>query len=494
MYYSYYGLSENPFKIAPDHRFLYLSETHREALAALVYGLEEGHTFLLLTGEVGTGKTIVLDSFRINIAKDIRVIVIANPKISGEDFFYILSRRFNPEGSRLSKAQILEHLEIISGGKAADARHTLLIIDEAQTLSHDLIEEIRLLSNMPPSVLQIFLVGQPELQALLTQKQFRSLDQRIGIRCDLRPMDRRETEDYIQHRLKVAGCKNYRAIFKQDALDVIYTYSRGIPRIINKLCDQVLITGFAENVRQIPEHIVKQTIRELATDGTKPHKETKKYFFYKLLFREIKLFSVIVRILLFFIIILLAAILVMDLMPVKSNPLSLKHSTTVSFAEPRAGQNVEPVQQSIEMGNNTPSTAPADVTDQPIKKETISAPPATSVTSVITPEASVNNKPEQPDPTVAKADKKASPLLQSLPEAPSSLMPSSPPAVPEIGIVSVKQGDSLSRLIQTYYGQFNATIFKRVTELNPHIKNPDTIHPGEKLNFPKISDATNSGQ
>jgi general secretion pathway protein A len=556
MYYSYYGLTENPFKIAPDHRFLYLSETHREALAALVYGLEEGHSFLLLTGEVGTGKTIVLDSFRINIANDIKVIAIANPKISGEDFFYILSRRFNPEGSRLSKAQILEHLEIISNEKAADAHHTLLIIDEAQTLSHDLIEEIRLLSNMPPSVLQVFLVGQPELQELLAQKQFRSLDQRIGIRCDLRPMDRRETEDYIQHRLKVAGCKNYRSIFRQDALDVIYAYSRGIPRVINKLCDQVLITGFAENVRQIPEHIVKKTIRELATDAANPNKEAKKNIFYRLLFTEIKLFSIIVRIILFFVIMLLAAILVMDLMPDKTKPLSLKHNTTVPLAEHRTSQNVEPVRQLIEIGEKPPSTVLTDVTEQPIKEKTISNQPVTSVTSGITPAESVKNKPEQPVPTAAISDKKASPVLQLIPEAPPSHMTEQPikektisnqpvtsvtsgitheasvknkpeqpldttlampgrkaalvqqtlpkeppsqmslshPAVPETSIISVKQGDSLSRLIQTYYGEFNATIFRRVTEFNPHIKNPDTIHPGEKINFPKISGATNSDQ
>ena len=430
MYYSYYGLTENPFKIAPDHRFLYLSETHREALAALVYGLEEGHTFLLLTGEVGTGKTIVLDSFRINIAKDIRVIIIANPKISGEDFFYILSRRFKPEGSCLSKAQILEHLEMISNEKATDARHTLLIIDEAQTLSHDLIEEIRLLSNMPPSVLQIFLVGQPELKELLAQKQFRSLDQRIGIRCDLRPMDRRETEDYVQHRLKIAGCKNYRSIFKQDALDLIYTYSRGIPRVINKLCDQVLITGFAENVRQIPEHIVKQTIKELAADGTMPHKEATKNYFHRLLFTEIKLFSVIVRILLFFVMILLAAILVMDLMPDEFKTLSLKHTTTMSLAEPRVSQNAEPVKQSIKIENKTQSTMPADVTDLP-KEETISNPPVISVTAGITPEAPVENKPEQPDPTAVTPDKKAAPVQQqSLQEAPASLTPPPPRQCP----------------------------------------------------------------
>jgi type II secretory pathway predicted ATPase ExeA len=494
MYYSYYGLRENPFKIAPDHRFLYLSETHREALAALVYGLEEGHTFLLLTGEVGTGKTIVLDSFRINIDKNIRVIVIANPKISGEDFFYILARRFDLEGNRLSKARILEHLEMISNERAADAPHTLLIIDEAQTLSHDLIEEIRLLSNMPPSVLQIFLVGQPELKELLAQKQFRSLDQRIGIRCDLRPMDRRETEDYIQHRLKVAGCKNYRSTFRQDALGVIYTYSRGIPRVINKLCDQVLINGFAENVRQIPEHIVKQTIKEIATDGTRPHQETKNYF-YKLLFTEIKLFSVIVRILLFFILTLLAAILVMDLMLDEPKTFSLARHPGGSLYEPRASQNAEPVKQSIEIEKKNQSPIPTDVTSLPIKKETISNPPVTSVTASITPEASVKNKLEQSNPTAVIPEKQAAPVQQSLQDAPPRLMlPSPSPAVPEIGTVMVKQGDSLSRLIQTYYGEFNDTIFRRVAESNPQIKNPDTIYPGDKLNFPKISDATNSGQ
>jgi general secretion pathway protein A len=494
MYYSYYGLTENPFKIAPDHRFLYLSETHKEALAALVYGLEEGHAFLLLTGEVGTGKTIVLDSFRINIDKNIRVIAIANPKISGEDFFYILSRRFNPEGSRLSKAQILEHLEMVSNEKAADALHTLLIIDEAQTLSHDLIEEIRLLSNMPPSVLQIFLVGQPELKELLAQKQFRSLDQRIGIRCDLRPMGRRETEDYIQHRLKVAGCKNYRSIFRQDALDVVYTYSKGIPRVINKLCDQVLITGFAENVRQIPEHIVKRTIKELATEGSIPHKGANKKYFYTLLFTEIKPFSVIGRIFLFIILILLAAIFVLNLMPDESKILSLKHNTTMSLTEPRASQTVEPVKQSIEFENKTPSRVPAEVTDQPIKEETISNSPVTSGAAGITLEAPVKNEPEPSDPTVVIPDNKAAPVQQSPQEAPTNLMPPSPPAVPETGMVMVKQGDSLTKLIQTYYGEFNDTIFRRVTESNPHIKNPDTIYPGDKLNFPKISDATNSGQ
>ena len=317
-------------------------------------------------------------------------------KFQIEDFFYILSCRFDLGENRLSKARLLEHLEMISNEKPADVRHTLLIIDEAQTLSHDLIEEIRLLSNMPPSVLQIFLVGQPELQELLTQKQFRSLDQRIGIRCDLRPMDRRETADYIQHRLKIAGCKNYRSVFKQGALDVIYTYSRGIPRVINKLCDQVLITGFAENVRQIPEYIVKQTIKELATDGTRLHKEAKKNYFYKLLFTEIKSFSVIVQIILFLILTLFAAILVMDLLPDQPKTPSLVRHQTGFPTEPRASQNVEPVKQSIKIEIKNQSTMPASMADIPIE-ETINNPPMTSVTTGITPEASAKNKPEQPD-------------------------------------------------------------------------------------------------
>jgi general secretion pathway protein A len=492
MYYSYYGLIENPFKIAPDHRFLYLSETHKEALAALVYGLEEGHMFLLLTGEVGTGKTIVLDSFRINIDKNIRIIVIANPKISVEDFFYILSCRFDLEGNRLSKARLLEHLEKLSNEKMSDAPRTLLIIDEAQTLSHDLLEETRLLSNMPPSVLQIFLVGQPELKELLALKQFRSLDQRIGIRCDLRPMDRRETEDYIQHRLKIAGCKNYRSIFRQDALNVIYAYSGGIPRVINKLCDQALITGFAENVRQIPERIINQTIKELATEATIPQRRTPPNYFYKLLFTEIKSFSAIARIILFFILTLLAAILVMDLMLDQPKIFSLVHHTTEFLAEPRASQNAELVKQSI--GRKKQSTKSDDVTELSAKEKIVRDPLITSVTASINPETSAKNTAEQPDPSSVIPERQAAPMQQPQQETPPRFI--SPPAhaAPKLNTVIVKQGDSLTRLIQTYYGEFNDAIFKKVTESNTHIKNPDTIYPGDKLNFPKISDATNSHQ
>ena len=263
MYYSYYGLKENAFKITPDPRFLFLSETHKEALAALVYGLEEGHTFLLLTGEVGTGKTIVLESFRANVDKNVKVILLANPTLSSDEFFYILTRRFGLEGDSLNKARLLDHLETAGDDKVKKTPHTLLIFDEAQALSHDLFEEIRLLSNLNPSILQIFLVGQPEMKERLALKEYKSLDQRIGIRCDLRPMDRSETEAYIQHRLKVAGTNNYRAIFRKDALDLIFTCTGGIPRVINNLCDQVLITGFAQNVRQIPAHIVKKTIDAL---------------------------------------------------------------------------------------------------------------------------------------------------------------------------------------------------------------------------------------
>ena len=498
MYYSFYGLSENPFKIAPDPRFLYLSETHKEALAALVYGLEEGHIFLLLTGEVGTGKTIVLESFRNNIDKNIRAIVIANPKLSVEDFFYILTRRFGLEGDSLNKARLLDHLETAGDDKVKKTPHTLLIFDEAQTLSHDLFEEVRLLSNLNPSILQIFLVGQPELKERLSHKEYKSMDQRIGIRCDLRPMDRRETEDYIQHRLKVAGCKNYRAIFMQAALDVIYTYSRGIPRVINKLCDQVLISGFAENVRQIPEHIVKQTIEELDADGFRLHKISKEKSFNKLLFTEIKPLSArgLILLLIFFVIIFVIIIATFLFVERMGNEItnSTRYTTELSPALPAIKQNIETVKNMVEIKKAEQTKIPVPENSRNLQDESRGNPPVNSITSSIPAEAETKDKPEQLNPTASITENKFVPAQQAQQEIPTG--PMSPPSssAPEMEVIRVKQDDTMTMLIQNYYGQFNATIFRRVTASNPHIKNPNTIHPGEKLNFPKISDATNSGQ
>jgi len=147
MYYSFYGLKENAFKIAPDPRFLFLSETHREALAALVYGLEEGHTFLLLTGKVGTGKTLVLESFRANVDKNVKVILLANPTLTSDEFYYILARRFGIESDSVHKARLLDRLEMTSDDEDKKTLHTLLIFDEAQALNRNLLEEIRFLSN-----------------------------------------------------------------------------------------------------------------------------------------------------------------------------------------------------------------------------------------------------------------------------------------------------------------------------------------------------------
>jgi general secretion pathway protein A len=494
MYYSYYGLKENAFKITPDPRFLFLSETHKEALAALVYGLEEGHTFLLLTGEVGTGKTIVLESFRANVDKNVKVILLANPTLSSDEFFYILTRRFGLEGDSLYKARLLEHLETAEDDKVKKTPHTLLIFDEAQALSHDLFEELRLLSNLNPSILQIFLVGQPELKERLALKECKSMDQRIGIRCDLRPMDRSETEAYIQHRLKVAGTNNYRAIFRQDALDLIFTCTGGIPRVINNLCDQVLITGFAENVRQIPAHIVKQTIDALGRDGGRENRKSKKNSFYKFLFTEIKPLSAkgLILLVIFFVIII-AAFLFIERMGNKT-AISMRHTTELSPALPAIKQNTETVRNMAEIEEAKQIKIPVPENSRNLQDESRGNPPVNSITSSIPAEAETKDKPEQLNPTASTTDNNLVPAQQAQQEI--STGPLSPPSLsaPELEVIRVNQDDTMARLIQNYYGQFNETIFRKVTACNPHIKNPDKIYPGEKLNFPKKIDTINSGQ
>jgi general secretion pathway protein A len=542
MYYSFYGLKENPFKIVPDHRFLYLSETHKEALAALVYGLEEGHTFLLLTGEVGTGKTIVLESFRINIDKNIRVMVISNPKITVEDFFYSLARRFNLEANSFNKIKVLEHLEMISDKTIANTHHTLLIVDEAQTLSRDLIEEIRLLSNIPSSVLQIFLVGQPELKELLSHREFTSLDQRIGIRCQLRSMDHRETQDYIEHRLKIAGATNYRSIFRQDAFDLIFNYTRGVPRVINNLCDQILITGFSKNVRTIPAYIVKQTIKELDYDGFGHHSKIEKNKFYKLFFTEIKPISIIGRFILLCILIILIVILCWELIFLKHTA-PLIYTANLPFVAPAISQNAETAGQTAVSKNNAQDPLPAPIDSPPIKEKNSNTPSVTSIivsmpieTSIKdepkqqtsaapmsqiqadfadnlpmrngnvsnqtelsltlsrSPEITIKDEPKQDAATTILSEKLSAPDQRALHKYQTDHVSAPLPVDSFVETVKIKQGDTFGKLITIHYGQFNDAIFRKVTASNPHIKNPDIIHPGEKLNFPQISNDINSVQ
>src|SRR3990172_9050346 len=264
MYCAYYGLARHPFEMTPDPAFLYLGETHREGLATLVYGVQSGKGFVLLTGEVGTGKTTLLHALLGQLEADTASAFVFNPRLDALDFFRVLLDEYDIDAECRTKADYLLTLNEFLIQRLGQNLKTVLIIDEAQTLSPDMLEEVRLLSNLetPTSkLLQIVLVGQPELVELLARPELRQLRQRIVLRHQLRPFDERETDAYIDERLALAGYTG-KGIFDRGAMRELYSLTGGVPRLVNVVCDGALLLGYS---RQLPG-IGASAIREVAAD------------------------------------------------------------------------------------------------------------------------------------------------------------------------------------------------------------------------------------
>lgn len=269
MYRKYYGLKEKPFELAPVGGRVYLSESHREALATLRYGVIANKGFLLLTGGVGTGKTTILNTLLGMVKSKIRVCVLNNPKLSKHEFFSYLAGALAIPYNKNKGSFILQFADFLKqyekeGGKV------LLIIDEAQAFPKDLLEEVRLLSNHAgqKNALSIFLIGQPELQLKLADPQLLPLRQRIGIRHHLEPLTEKDTAQYIAYRLNKAGAGNS-AIFDNDAIASIHKASRGNPRLINIICDHALISGFNLDRNYINKEIIEECVKEIKLQGEK---------------------------------------------------------------------------------------------------------------------------------------------------------------------------------------------------------------------------------
>ncbi len=264
MYRAYYGLARRPFEMTPDPAFLYLGETHREGLATLVYGVQSGKGFVLLTGEVGTGKTTLLHALLGQLEADTASAFVFNPRLEPLDFFRVLLDEYGIEVECRTKAEYLLALNEFLIERLGQNLKTVLIIDEAQTLSPEMLEEVRLLSNLetPTSkLLQIVLVGQPELVELLARPELRQLRQRIVLRHHLRPFDERETDAYVDERLALAGYTG-KGIFDRGARRELYARTAGVPRLVNVVCDGALLLGYS---RQLPG-IGASAIREVAAD------------------------------------------------------------------------------------------------------------------------------------------------------------------------------------------------------------------------------------
>ncbi len=265
MYTEFFGFKEKPFKLVPNPAYLFLGKSHREAMAHLVYALHQGEGFVEITGEVGTGKTTLCRSFLENLDENTEAAYIFNPNLDSVELLKAINDEFGISSAASNAKDLVDALNRFLMTGRASGKSILLVIDEAQNLSREVLEQIRLLSNLETTqnkLLQIILVGQPELQKILDSYELRQLRQRVTLSLSLEPLTATETIDYIEHRLQIASGEQ-RAWFGKGAMRVIYRYSKGIPRLINIACDRALLTAYGLNQREIDGKITRQAIREL---------------------------------------------------------------------------------------------------------------------------------------------------------------------------------------------------------------------------------------
>jgi general secretion pathway protein A len=266
MYEKFYGFKEKPFNITPDPKFVYLSENHKEALAHLKYAIREEKGFSVITGEVGTGKTTLVHTLLNKIDGNVRTAYIFNPVMDPDDFLnYICEDLGIKTDGVKSRGQNLTLLHNFLLTCYTQNERVFLIIDEAQSLDTNLLEEVRLLTNLETSknkLLHVILLGQPELNKTLADERFRALKQRVSVRYHLNTLKYADTREYILFRMKRAGARNL-SVFDEGAIKAIYKYSKGIPRVINILCDNALLTGFSREEDRIGKSIIQEVIKDL---------------------------------------------------------------------------------------------------------------------------------------------------------------------------------------------------------------------------------------
>ena len=273
MYQRFFRLRESPFNVNPDPRYLFLTGQMQEALAGLIYGIQNRKGFILLTGEVGTGKTTLinrlLDWLR---GQRVATAYIFNSRLDVSNLFDFVMADFEIPCESREKSQVLLRLNqwLLERYRAGET--AVLIVDESQNLSSDVLEEIRLLTNLETStekLLQIVLAGQPELEEKLKMPSLRQLRQRITLRCRTAPLSLEETFGYVAERLRIAGA-NGEPIFSKEAIQTVHLYSQGIPRVVNLLCEHSMINAYVDGVRPIPAHMVEEVAREFQLDEIAP--------------------------------------------------------------------------------------------------------------------------------------------------------------------------------------------------------------------------------
>ncbi|HWT77177.1 MAG TPA: AAA family ATPase [Candidatus Methylomirabilis sp.] len=265
MYLHHFGLAKRPFEVTPDPRFLFDGAVHREALAALTYGIQERRGFISLVGEVGTGKTTLLRTLLDRLDPSVQSVLLTHTTINPKELLQMILVDLEIPTARANRVEMLHRLQEFLLERGARGELTVLIIDEAQNLPAAVLEEVRLLTNLETAVtklLQVILAGQPELERILVRPELRQLRQRIAVHARVGPLTLEETIQYVRHRLRVAG-GSQQSLFTSLAIHAVWEVSGGVPRLINLVCDHCLVSAFASGERQIPLSLVREAAGDL---------------------------------------------------------------------------------------------------------------------------------------------------------------------------------------------------------------------------------------
>ena len=465
MYTKFYEFSEKPFNITPDPKFLYLTPSHREALASMIYGIKERRGFISITGEVGTGKTTLIYTLLNNLDEKINTVLIYQTNITFEqllkNILFELDIRIGDE----DKTSLLRKLNEYLIRLLSEEETLTVIIDEAQNLPKGVMEELRILSNLETSkskLLQILLVGQPELEVKLNSEDLRQLKQRIGIRRQIRPLSDEESEKYIDYRLKLVGSSSSK-VFDPEAISLISRYAKGIPRTINILCDNAFLIGYSTSKKKINAHIIKEVISDMESSIVEepiepksqvahlPHPSTPKII---PLYNKVAL--LILSLLCIGLLVLLGREFLQGTVPQTDDITYERSHYAMKLEEDKR------IKEEHSMSSFTSTVSLSEVKTDPLSDGAIQTPPI-------------------------KTDSVSTKSLQTV----SHLSTSSTSLEAENNIeriITVKKGNCISYLALKYYHMTNETIVDLILKENPEITNAHLIHINQLIKIPEITE------
>ena len=476
MYNEFFGFKEKPFNVTPDPRFLYLSPAHQEALATMIYGIKERRGFVSVIGEIGTGKTTLLHTLFDELGNDVQTAFIFNTKINFRQLMHNILIELELTPGSTNKALLLNQLNDFLIKKLALNEIVALIIDEAQNLSSSVLEELRMLSNLETTkhkLLQILLVGQPELDAKLRNHNLRQLKQRIGINCYLTPLNREEQKKYIEHRLNIAG-RSVQQIFSEPALELIFKSSKGIPRIINILCDNALLSAYSKGIRKIDKPILEEIISEYERNET-PIEPINEKAEATANHRKPKKSKKMVIAALILLLALQSLLIGIFLYRNKFNSLSQILNIFSPNSSVLSQQNTSPPEQTDELATDEKKNESPTLPQQPLN--TLEPVRVTEQTPI--------------EQILARTEKTSTSIpAEGIPAVEITVPDPSPPLEKKLISVSAREGDIVSALALVEYGTINDTLIDIVRRANPDIPDLNLIEIGQTINLPTL-DITN---